>query len=170
MQLSRRLGKNRFQSFGSLYKNDSRVLSSHLPWSYRNCSIMATLSDQYWLQNWTKMKVGEFYFGLHGEHLGEYVFTSHVFFTFILPPIMLEAGYFLPKKPFFENIGQVFKFDLSPYGGNELFWESLKNNFNLCCFWNDYKCNGHWFYFMGIPFGWCVWWFWSSRLRICHTE
>ena len=67
------------------------------------------------------MKVGEFYFGLHGEHLGEYVFTSHVFFTFILPPIMLEAGYFLPKKPFFENIGQVFKLSLSPYGSNELF-------------------------------------------------
>ena len=64
-------------------------------------------------KNETNIKVGEFYFGLHGEHLGEHVFTSHVFFTFILPPIMLEAGYFLPKKPFFENIGQVLNFDFS---------------------------------------------------------
>ena len=54
MQLSRWFGKNRFQSFGSLYENDSRVLSSNLSWSYRNCSIMATLFDQNWLQKLNK--------------------------------------------------------------------------------------------------------------------
>lgn len=35
--LSRWLGKNWFQSFGGLHKNDSRMLSFNLSWTYRNC-------------------------------------------------------------------------------------------------------------------------------------
>ena len=123
IRFSRWSGKNWLQSFRSVYKNDSWMLSSHLPRTYRNCWHYFQWQDLRWQnyvdKNWTKIKVGEFYFGLHGEHLGEYVFTSHVFFTFILPPIMLEAGYFLPKKPFFENIGQVLKFHFIMKNWNE---------------------------------------------------
>lgn len=33
--------------------------------------------------------------------------TSDVFFLYMLPPIVLESGYFIPIRPFFENIGTV---------------------------------------------------------------
>lgn len=35
------------------------------------------------------------------------VLTSSVFFLYMLPPIVLESGYFIPTRPFFENIGTV---------------------------------------------------------------
>uniref|UniRef100_A0A7N6AV14 Sodium/hydrogen exchanger n=1 Tax=Anabas testudineus TaxID=64144 RepID=A0A7N6AV14_ANATE len=36
--------------------------------------------------------------------------TSDVFFLYMLPPIVLESGYFIPIRPFFENIGTVLWF------------------------------------------------------------
>jgi len=53
---------------------------------------------------------GETYYLIHTEHLGSEVFTAHLFFVFILPPIMLEAGYFLPKRPFFDNLGTILTY------------------------------------------------------------
>ena len=52
---------------------------------------------------------------------GAYVFKKHyifddlldqtnVFFLFVLPPIVMEAGYFMPKSPFFGNIGTILSY------------------------------------------------------------
>ncbi|XP_074551162.1 sodium/hydrogen exchanger 2 [Halichoeres trimaculatus] len=38
------------------------------------------------------------------------VLSSHVFFLYMLPPIVLDSGYFMPTQPFFENIGTVLWF------------------------------------------------------------
>lgn len=36
-----------------------------------------------------------------------YVLNSDAFFLFLLPPIVLETGYFLPKRAFFDNFGTI---------------------------------------------------------------
>ncbi|XP_029315658.1 sodium/hydrogen exchanger 2 [Cottoperca gobio] len=38
------------------------------------------------------------------------VLTSTAFFLYMLPPIVLDSGYFMPTRPFFENIGTVLWF------------------------------------------------------------
>ncbi|CAB1328997.1 unnamed protein product, partial [Coregonus sp. 'balchen'] len=38
------------------------------------------------------------------------VLRSNVFFLYMLPPIVLESGYFMPTRPFFENVGTVLWF------------------------------------------------------------
>ncbi|XP_056157564.1 sodium/hydrogen exchanger 2-like [Lampris incognitus] len=35
------------------------------------------------------------------------VLDSNVFFLYMLPPIVLDNGYFMPTRPFFENVGTV---------------------------------------------------------------
>ncbi|KAF7652359.1 hypothetical protein LDENG_00097950 [Lucifuga dentata] len=35
------------------------------------------------------------------------VLSSNVFFLYMLPPIVLDSGYFMPTQPFFENVGTV---------------------------------------------------------------
>ncbi|CAF3363966.1 unnamed protein product [Rotaria sp. Silwood1] len=48
---------------------------------------------------------------LYLTHLEEekriYILNSDVFFLFLLPPIVLETGYFLPKRAFFDNLGTI---------------------------------------------------------------
>ncbi|CAF1101213.1 unnamed protein product [Adineta ricciae] len=47
---------------------------------------------------------------LYVTHLAEqkaYVLNSETFFLFLLPPIILEAGYFMPNRPFFDNLGTI---------------------------------------------------------------
>ncbi|KAI1899863.1 hypothetical protein AGOR_G00066150 [Albula goreensis] len=36
--------------------------------------------------------------------------SSNVFFLYMLPPIVLDSGYFMPTRPFFENVGTVLWF------------------------------------------------------------
>ena len=36
-----------------------------------------------------------------------YTLNSDIFFLFLLPPIVLETGYFLPKRAFFDNFGTI---------------------------------------------------------------
>lgn len=38
------------------------------------------------------------------------VLSSKVFFFYLLPPIILDAGYFLPIRPFTENLGTILMF------------------------------------------------------------
>uniref|UniRef100_A0A671K4A4 Sodium/hydrogen exchanger n=1 Tax=Sinocyclocheilus anshuiensis TaxID=1608454 RepID=A0A671K4A4_9TELE len=38
------------------------------------------------------------------------VLTSNAFFLYMLPPIVLDSGYFMPTRPFFENFGTVLWF------------------------------------------------------------
>ncbi|XP_061082098.1 sodium/hydrogen exchanger 2 [Conger conger] len=38
------------------------------------------------------------------------VLSSNVFFLYMLPPIVLDSGYFMPTRPFFENVGTVLWF------------------------------------------------------------
>ncbi|MBZ3874119.1 Sodium/hydrogen exchanger 2 [Sciurus carolinensis] len=38
------------------------------------------------------------------------VMDSDIFFLYLLPPIVLEAGYFMPSRPFFENIGTILMY------------------------------------------------------------
>ncbi|CAN9515756.1 unnamed protein product [Ophioblennius macclurei] len=38
------------------------------------------------------------------------VFNSTLFFLCLLPPIILDAGYFLPIRPFMENVGTILMF------------------------------------------------------------
>ena len=48
---------------------------------------------------------------LYVTHLDEekriYVVNNDIFFLFLLPPIVLETGYFLPKRAFFDNLGTI---------------------------------------------------------------
>lgn len=38
------------------------------------------------------------------------VLSSKIFFFYLLPPIILDAGYFLPMRPFTENLGTILMF------------------------------------------------------------
>uniref|UniRef100_A0A671XPW6 Sodium/hydrogen exchanger n=1 Tax=Sparus aurata TaxID=8175 RepID=A0A671XPW6_SPAAU len=52
--------------------------------------------------------VGGIMFSVHEEPPA--VLSSNVFFLYMLPPIVLDSGYFMPTRPFFENIGTVLWF------------------------------------------------------------
>lgn len=49
--------------------------------------------------------VGGIMYSVHEEPPA--VLTSKVFFLYMLPPIVLESGYFMPTSLFFENFGTV---------------------------------------------------------------
>ncbi|KAA8587981.1 hypothetical protein FQN60_001175, partial [Etheostoma spectabile] len=52
--------------------------------------------------------VGGIMYSVHEEPPA--VLSRNVFFLYMLPPIVLDSGYFMPTRPFFENIGTVLWF------------------------------------------------------------
>lgn len=54
--------------------------------------------------------VGAILYGTKLSSQKAYVLNSDTFFLFLLPPIILEAGYFMPNRPFFNNIGTILLF------------------------------------------------------------
>ncbi|XP_023662674.1 sodium/hydrogen exchanger 2 [Paramormyrops kingsleyae] len=52
--------------------------------------------------------VGGIMYAVHG--MPPAVLTSNVFFLYMLPPIVLDSSYFMPTRPFFENVGTVLWF------------------------------------------------------------
>lgn len=49
--------------------------------------------------------MGGIIFGLNDK--SPPVMDSDIFFLYLLPPIVLDAGYFMPSRPFFGNIGTI---------------------------------------------------------------
>ncbi|KAM7032159.1 sodium/hydrogen exchanger 4 [Passerculus sandwichensis] len=49
--------------------------------------------------------VGAIIFASH--HKSPPVMDSSIYFLYLLPPIILEEGYFMPTRPFFENFGSI---------------------------------------------------------------
>ena len=52
--------------------------------------------------------VGAIFFFVGRKDSGE--ISTDVFFLYLLPPIILEAGYFMPSRDFFDNIGTILLF------------------------------------------------------------
>uniref|UniRef100_A0A8B9DKA4 Sodium/hydrogen exchanger n=1 Tax=Anser cygnoides TaxID=8845 RepID=A0A8B9DKA4_ANSCY len=49
--------------------------------------------------------VGAIIFGT--DHKSPPVMNTSIYFLYLLPPIVLEEGYFMPTRPFFENFGSI---------------------------------------------------------------
>lgn len=55
--------------------------------------------------------VGGIAYSIDKDHrIEQLLFNPDTFFLFILPPIVMEAGYFMPKEPFFENLGTILMY------------------------------------------------------------
>ncbi len=82
---------------------------------------------------------------LHITHLQDdqhiYTLNADTFFLFLLPPIVLETGYYLPKRAFFDNIGTI------------LLLAVLNKIFNTICIGVTLWAIGKTILYGGTPFG-----------------
>ncbi|KAM4795943.1 sodium/hydrogen exchanger 4 [Rhinophrynus dorsalis] len=46
------------------------------------------------------------------DHKAPPAMRTDIYFLYLLPPIVLEGGYFLPTRPFFENIGTIISWSV----------------------------------------------------------
>ncbi|XP_048410266.2 sodium/hydrogen exchanger 3-like isoform X1 [Stegostoma tigrinum] len=44
------------------------------------------------------------------DHTASFTLTPNVFFFYLLPPIILDAGYFMPSQQFFRNLGSILMY------------------------------------------------------------
>lgn len=49
------------------------------------------------------------------RHSAPPTLSADAFFLFLLPPIVLDAGYFLPGRLFFENLGTILWLEHLPH-------------------------------------------------------
>ncbi len=54
--------------------------------------------------------------------------SSTIFFFCMLPPIIFDAGFFMPNRPFFDHLGTILLFAV------------IGTIFNTCCIGNICKC------------------------------
>ncbi|XP_002741680.1 sodium/hydrogen exchanger 2-like [Saccoglossus kowalevskii] len=88
--------------------------------------------------------VGVIIYFAANDVIDDYTLDSDTFFLFLLPPIVLEAGYFMPNRAFFDNIGTIllyavlgtlfncFAIGASLYGIVCLGWVSVPLDFLDC--------------------------------------
>ncbi|KAK2162259.1 hypothetical protein LSH36_101g05069 [Paralvinella palmiformis] len=44
---------------------------------------------------------------LYAANLRHFSIDAHLFFFYMIPPIILDAGFFIPNRTFFDNIGTI---------------------------------------------------------------
>ena len=57
--------------------------------------------------------IGGILFTTHPDYQKEKIvspLTAHSFFIYLLPPIIMDAGYFMPNRLFFDHLGTILMF------------------------------------------------------------